>query len=358
MRDAGIPSSLCFIHSLQRTIAVSLKEADAVRDALKRTKKVVTGARKSNVQAAYLREAEVSIGAPQRALIQDNQTRWGSTHDMAERTTEQRGAFPAAYALDDDRNPAVYKKVFEPDKRMKPEDFSLLGQVVAVYNPFRKVTTELQSAGITASLACSCWRVESTSEIVVKIPVAGTNYPATSVTKLVCDLDPSVKKITSQARTDMIKRFMLRRMLPLAVATCLDPRIKNLKAFGAPEDICKKAWEIIQQQTDRAITALKKAERYGGEGRGEKRSADGHPKTDDNFMAALNALGNQAVQRHAGRGSAGGGEAWSGGRAGLPRRGAGERGGRGVGDHQVPAQGSGGHGPRQARLFAAVVGTS
>jgi len=107
VRNAGIPFSLCFIHSLQRTIAVSLKKADAVRDALKRTKKVVTGARKSNVQAAYLREAEVSIGAPQRALIQDNQTRWGSTHDMAERTTEQRGAFPASYALDDDRNPAA-----------------------------------------------------------------------------------------------------------------------------------------------------------------------------------------------------------------------------------------------------------
>jgi hypothetical protein len=65
--------------------------------------------------------------------------------------------------------------------------------------------------------------------------------------------------------------------------------MKNLKAFGVPEDVSKKAWMVIQQQTDRAITALKNVERYGEEGRGEKRGADGHPKTAGSLMAALNA---------------------------------------------------------------------
>ena len=294
VRTAGLSSSLCFIHSLQRTIAVSLKGVDAVHAVLKRTKKAVTSARQSNVQAAYLREAQLAIGAPQRTLVQDNQTRWGSTHDMAERATEQRGAFPAAYALDDDRNPLASKKVFDPDKRLRPGDFSLLGEVVAVYNPFRKVTTELQSAGITASLVVPAYMgllegLDPTSDVVVEMPVAGTTYPATSVTKLVSELDASVKRIAAQAYTDMIKRFMLRRMLPLAVATCLDPRMKNLQAFGVPDEISKKAWAVIQQQTDRAITALKKGGRYAGEGRGEKRSADGDAKTGGSFMAALHA---------------------------------------------------------------------
>jgi hypothetical protein len=107
--------------------------------------------------------------------------------------------------------------------------------------------------------------------------------------KLVCDLDPSVKKIATQARTDMIKRFMLQRMLPLAMATCPDPRMKNLKAFGVPEDVSQKAWRVIQQQTDRAITALKNVERYGEGGRGKKRGADGHPKTAGSLMAVLDA---------------------------------------------------------------------
>jgi hypothetical protein len=62
----------------------------------------------------------------------------------------------------------------------------------------------------------------------------------------------------------MITRFMLQRMQPLAVATCLDPRMKNLKAFGVPQDVSKKAWQVIQQQTDRAITEEGGAIRRGG----------------------------------------------------------------------------------------------
>ena len=41
------------------------------------------------------------------------------------------------------------------------------------------------------------------------------------------------------------------------------------------------------------ITALKKANQYGGAGHGEKRSADGHFKTEDSFMAAFNARAKQ-----------------------------------------------------------------
>ncbi len=52
---------------------------------------------------------------------------------------------------------------------------------------------------------------------------------------------------------------MLRQMLALAVATCLDRRIRNLNAFGAPEEISKKAWQIIQQ----AICALKRVKQDG-----------------------------------------------------------------------------------------------
>lgn len=57
---------------------MSLKNVDAALASLKRTKKVVTGVRQSNVEAAYLREAQESIGAPQRALIQENHTRYVS----------------------------------------------------------------------------------------------------------------------------------------------------------------------------------------------------------------------------------------------------------------------------------------
>ena len=294
VREAPLPSSLCFIHSLQRTIAVSLKDVDEVLTLLTRTKKAVAGVRQSNVQASYLREAQVSIGAPQRALVQDNQTRWGSTHDMAERATEQRASFPQAYALDDERNQQQTYKVFDPAKRLTPGDFTLLGQVVAIYKPFRKVTTELQSAGITSSFVVPSYMqllddVDSTLKIEVKMPAAGTLYPATSVTTQVSELPRPVVQIARQARTDLIKRFNLQRMIAFAVATCLDPRFKNLKAFKVPDDVCKRVWHVIHVQTDRTITVLKEAGQYHEEERGDKRGADGQPKRDGSWVSALNA---------------------------------------------------------------------
>jgi hypothetical protein len=150
---------------------------------------------------------------------------------MAERVTEQRGAFPAAYALDDDRNPAASKKVFEPGKRLQPGDFPLLGQIVSIYNPFRTTTRDLQSDGITASLVVPAFMtlqegLQDRNEAKVRMPAAGNNYPATFNKVRVDQLHPAVKQIASQARSDMISRFKLQRMLPLAVASCLDQRIK------------------------------------------------------------------------------------------------------------------------------------
>jgi len=293
VRDAGLSSSLCFIHSLQRTIAMSLQGLDEAQTTLKRTKRAVSSTRRSNVQKSYLHEALVSIGAPQRVLINSGETRWGSTYDMAERMLEQRGAFPTAYALDDDRNPRITAKVFEPAHRMRATDYPFLAEMLAVYKPFRHVTTELQSAGITASAVVPTYMalletVDPSTKINVTQPFAGTNFPAKSEEKEVGDLLAPVKKIAAQARSDMLTRFRLKLMLPLAVATCLDPRFKNLKAFNVPQGMSKKAWQVVHQQTDRVITVLKKAGRYEEEGRGEKRDADGHTK-NGSFMAALNA---------------------------------------------------------------------
>lgn len=137
----------------------------------------------------------------------------------------------AAYALDDERNPAAAKKVFDPEKRLTADEFPFLGQITAVYKPFSQVTTELQSAGVTSSLVVPALMklvagVQPTAKIVVEMPAAGTNYHGSSQEKLVTGLDPAVQKIARQAREDLAQRFVLRRMLPLAAATCLDPRLK------------------------------------------------------------------------------------------------------------------------------------
>ena len=101
----------------------------------------------------------------------------------------------------------------------------------AVEEAFRTTTRDLQSDGITASLVVPAFMtlqegLQDRNEAKVRMPAAGNNYPATFNKVRVDQLHPAVKQIASQARSDMISRFKLQRMLPLAVASCLDLRIK------------------------------------------------------------------------------------------------------------------------------------
>jgi hypothetical protein len=262
VRKVGLPSSLSLTHSLQRTIAVSLEGEDDFLTTLKRARNAVSGARHSNVLAAYQRETQVS--------------------------TQQHRTSPTAHALGDNCQPAAFEKVSEPDERQKSGDTSLLGQVVALYKPFRGLITELQAGDVTSPLVVPAYLepVEglSTTANIAETSVAGTDHPASSTRHLISVLHPSVQRLARQARTDLTRRFKLRRMLPLAVAPFLDPCTKNLRAMGAPDDVLKKAWRVIQEQTDRTMTVLKKANGYV-EGRGEKRGCEGDFKTTGSLRA-------------------------------------------------------------------------
>lgn len=92
------------------------------------------------------------MGAPQHALVMGNQTRRSSTHDMAERATEQRGASLTAHSMDEYRNPAESSGVSQSDTKLTMEDFSNLVQREATYEPFQRLTTKLQAEGATAPL--------------------------------------------------------------------------------------------------------------------------------------------------------------------------------------------------------------
>jgi hypothetical protein len=75
VQDAGLPSLLCTLHQLQRTVLLGLKPVEAICGLLRKIKVAVRGFKQSNVQASYLKRAQEQCGAPQHALIQSNQTR-------------------------------------------------------------------------------------------------------------------------------------------------------------------------------------------------------------------------------------------------------------------------------------------
>ena len=232
---------------------------------LVRVKAAVRGFKQSNVQVAYLKKAQEQVGAPQHALIQSNQTRcvfasstfcllntillgewidrwnsrarplfharWSSHHDMAARFAEQRVAIAQAYNNDQLRNTTASNRVFDDDKKINPHEMRQLVDLTAVLDPFRHVTTELQSAGVTSSIALpSIMKLQAglgpRGRLTVVKPMAGTEHPEEVETKEVSELDHDVQGVAYHALADMRTRFVLRRMMVFAAAACLDPRVK------------------------------------------------------------------------------------------------------------------------------------
>jgi hypothetical protein len=150
---------------------------------------------------------------------------------MADRVIEQRVAIGQAYHNDKVIHPAVSRRVFEPHKCVTQEDIGTLVDLTAVLNPFRHVTTELQSAGVTSSIALpAIMKIKGglgpRGRLEVVKAAAGTDHPEEREVKEVSALDPNVQSVSYYARQDMDQRFVLDRLLPLAAAACLDPRVK------------------------------------------------------------------------------------------------------------------------------------
>jgi hypothetical protein len=73
--DAGLKSSSCMAHALQRTIVNSINTSDVVKEKLRLFKGFVKGTRQSHVQLAYLTEAQKKTGVFPHRLVQPNSTR-------------------------------------------------------------------------------------------------------------------------------------------------------------------------------------------------------------------------------------------------------------------------------------------
>jgi hypothetical protein len=73
--DAGLESSNCIAHALQRTILNSIKACPSVVAMLTKLKMAVKALNQSHVQRAYLREAQKALGVFEHKMVQANATR-------------------------------------------------------------------------------------------------------------------------------------------------------------------------------------------------------------------------------------------------------------------------------------------
>lgn len=315
--DAGLKSSSCTTHALQRTIVNSLNHSPAIKTMIKKVKAAVKAVRQSHSQTAYLREARVAAGVFDHQLVQANATRWSSLANACDRLLEQRPALESAYAADDRARTSRRNRevVFPVDKRIDPDTFAGVCDLLAVLDPFRKFTTVLQAdfgtAGKVVPAIFKLQALVTADKVKVVTPRSGPNHPGSSAEVLATDLHPAVQEVRQHMAQDMATRFhwdILRDTF--AIASLLDPRFKKLADYHVPEHLVKDAWGLLRLELDKAITTLKDAGMYTD--RAEKQGAGGDIVVDskDPFAAENTASRTSAVSA---------GDALGNGADGVPR---------------------------------------
>ena len=101
-----------------------------------------------------LREKQKRWIFPQHSIVQDAATRWNSTYFMYKRLTKQRWA---VYALiHDEQMTSSSNRHLD----LKPDQWDLLNQLLAVFKPLQVATTALSKAQNTLpsiDLPCCQW---------------------------------------------------------------------------------------------------------------------------------------------------------------------------------------------------------
>jgi len=202
--DAGLKSSACTTHALQRTIINSI---NAVPDMKTMLKTAVTATRMSHTQTAYLREAQQTTGVTDHQLIQCNTTRWSSIANAIERLLEQRPAIEAAYVADDRARTTRRSRdlVFPQDKRIDSDTFNSLCDFLAVLDPFHKFTTVLQAeTGTAGKVVPAIFKLKTlvaADTVTLVTPASGPNHPGSRGDVVATQLHLAVQHMSQDMET-------------------------------------------------------------------------------------------------------------------------------------------------------------
>ena len=100
VKECGLESQLCFIHTLQLSINDPLLSQQAVKTIITTNRNIVSHFNCSPLAISQLTEIQDQLNLEKHKLIQDVTTWWNSTFYMLRRNLEQRKAL-VIYAVDD-----------------------------------------------------------------------------------------------------------------------------------------------------------------------------------------------------------------------------------------------------------------
>ena len=138
VRECGLESLSCFIHTLQLSINDSLFSQQAMKTIITTNRNIVSHFNRSSLAISKLIEIQAQLNLEKYKLIQDVTTRWNSTY-MLKRNLEQRKAL-VMYAAD-------YKI-----PTLTTYQWGLVQKIVQLLSPFEEITEEASNITSTISM--------------------------------------------------------------------------------------------------------------------------------------------------------------------------------------------------------------
>lgn len=194
----------CFAHTINLIVQRAL---EPVSDLRKECRKIVGYFKSSCSGKEKLFAMQTTVNKPIRKLVQEIETRWNSTFHMMERLLEQKECVAAALA-------AMDSKI----EMLTTDELSIIQKLLPILKPFDIMTEELSSENHV-----------SISKIIGL-------HRQIRLTLL------SNQEEEDQLLSGIIRKFAnVESVIPLTLATILDPRFKNLAFVSnskADEAIC------------------------------------------------------------------------------------------------------------------------
>ena len=198
MRDADLKNVSFFAHTLQLSLHDAVLSQQTIADLVSASRKLVGHFKHSSSATSRLHAIQEELGLPNHQLCQDVVARWNATYTMLERLSEQKRAICLFLSESDDVK----------GLGLTSYQWTLMGRVVSILQPFAQLTCEISS-----STACLSLVLPAVQAILVFLQ------------NDVCDT--GLKKTVSEIILALKNHFSQLFDEPLyIVLTSLDPRFK------------------------------------------------------------------------------------------------------------------------------------
>nr|XP_047142890.1 zinc finger BED domain-containing protein 4-like [Hydra vulgaris] len=226
VKNSGMSSIPCFIHTLQLCIHDSIFSQEIIKEILTLCRGITTHFNHSPIACAKLKSIQQQLSTVPHKMKQDVPTRWNSSFEMLQRTFEQKVPL------------ATYAAEYDEIKLSTNYQWGIVEKLVHILAPFENLTKKCGRRDETCAQI-----IPSVLALKVLLQKASSSDIYAGIMTMIDELIKSVTK--------RLDKFLLNKML--CVSTFLDPRYKLLYQH-ADENVIKEwveeAWKEMQGAQD------------------------------------------------------------------------------------------------------------